>query len=186
MTPLGSLWLPILLSAVAVFLASSLIHMVLPWHKGDYPRMPNEDAFRAAVRPLAIPPGDYMIPRADSPAELKDPAFQAKVQEGPVMMVTVMPNQLFNMGKNLTQWFVYSLVVSLFAAYIAGRARAPGADYMDVFRFASTTAFIGYSLALWQMSIWYQRAWSLTLKSTIDALIYGLLTGGIFGWLWPG
>jgi hypothetical protein len=159
--------------------------MVLPWHKGDYPRMPNEDAFRAAVRPLDIPPGDYMIPRPTTNDEMRTPEFQAKVQEGPVMMVTVMPNQLFNMGKNLTQWFVYSLVVSLFAAYIAGRARGPGADYMDVFRFASTTAFIGYSLALWQMSIWYQRAWSLTLKSTIDALIYGLLTGGIFGWLWP-
>ena len=185
MTGLSSLWLPILLSAVAVFVASSILHMVLPWHRGDYPRLPDEDAFRSAVRPLAIPPGDYMVPRAAGPDELKDPAFQAKVNEGPVLVMTVMPNQTFNMARNLGLWFVYCLVVSLFAAYVAGRARGPGADYLDAFRFASVTAFIGYSLALWQMSIWFQRAWSLTIKSTIDGLVYGLITGGFFGWLWP-
>jgi hypothetical protein len=54
-----------------------------------------------------------------------------------------------------------------------------------VFRFAGTTAFIGYSVALWQMSIWYRRAWSTTIKATVDGLIYALLTAGVFGWLWP-
>jgi len=38
---------------------------------------------------------------------------------------------------------------------------------------------------LWQMSIWYRRSWSTTLKATLDGVIYGLLTGGAFGWLWP-
>ena len=89
------------------------------------------------------------------------------------------------MGKNLVLWFLYSMVVGLFAAYIAGRALEPGAHYLQVFRFAGATAFVGYSLALWQMVIWYRRSWKTTLKSTIDGLIYGLLSAGVFGWLWP-
>lgn len=185
MTGLSALWLPIVLSAVIVFVASSLIHMVLPWHKNDFPRMPKEDEFRNAVRPLAIPPGDYMVPRPASMQELRTPAFQEKIRQGPVVMLTVMPNVVAGMGKNLVQWFIYSLVVSLFAAYIAGRALGPGTMYLQVFRFVGATAFIGYALALWQNSIWYRRAWSLTIKSTIDGLVYALLTAGTFGWLWP-
>jgi hypothetical protein len=82
-------------------------------------------------------------------------------------------------------WFLYGIAVSVCAAYIAGRALPSGASYLQVFRFAGTTAFIGYSLALWQMSIWYRRSWVTTFKATVDGLIYGLLTAGTFGWLWP-
>ena len=186
MTGLSALWLPILLSAIVVFFASSLIHMLLKWHDSDYPAVPNEDAFRAAVQPLAIPPGDYMIPRAGSTAEMRSPEFNEKMKSGPVMVFTVMPNGPVSMGKSLSLWFLFSVVVSIFAAYITGRALPPGTDYMEVFRFISTTAFIGYSLALWQMSIWYRRAWGTTIKATVDGLIYALLTAGVFGWLWPG
>jgi len=185
MTGLHSLWLPILLSSVIVFAASSLIHMVLPWHKNDYPKMPNEDKVMDALRPLAIPPGDYMVPRPSSREALRSPEFLEKMNKGPVMMVTVMPNGMMAMGRSLAMWFVYLLVVGLFSAYVAGRALPPGAAYLHVFRFAGTAAFLGYSLALWQMSIWYRRAWSTTIKATIDGLIYALLTAGTFGWLWP-
>jgi hypothetical protein len=185
MTSLFALWLPILLSAVIVFLVSSVIHMASPWHKGDYPKMPNEDKVRDALRPLAIPPGDYMVPRPSSTEELRSPAFLEKVKQGPVMVVTVMPNAPVAMGRNLTLWFLYSAVVGVFAAYVAGRALPPGAPYLHVFRFVGVTAFVGYAVALWQMSIWYQRAWSTTYKATLDGLIYALLTAGIFGWLWP-
>ena len=185
MVPIHALWLPILLSAVIVFVASSIIHMVLRWHRGDYSRVPNEDKLMEALRPLAIPPGDYMIPRPQSMAEMKSPEFADKVKRGPVMVVTFLPNQPMQMGTNLALWFLYSIVIGIFAAYIAGRALAPGAHYLRVFRFAGATAFIGYSAALWQMSIWYRRAWSTTIKSTIDGLIYALLTAGTFGWLWP-
>jgi hypothetical protein len=75
--------------------------------------------------------------------------------------------------------------VSFFAAYIGGRALGPSADYLEVFRFTGCTAFIGYGLALLQNSIWYKRNWGATLKSVFDALVYGLLTAGAFGWLWP-
>jgi hypothetical protein len=185
MTELSLLWLPVLLSAAIVFVVSSVIHMLSPWHKSDYPQVPNEDKLRDAVRPLGIPPGDYMVPRAASREELRTPEFAAKMKAGPVMMLTVMPNGPWSMGRNLGLWFLYSIVVGILAAYVSGRALAVGAPYLQVFRFIGTTAFIGYSVALWQMSIWYRRAWSTTIKATVDGLIYSLLTAGVFGWLWP-
>lgn len=185
MTGLDALWLPILLSSVIVFVASSIIHMATPWHKGDYPKMPNEDKVMDALRPFAVPPGDYMVPRPASMQDMKSPEFVDKMKKGPVLMLTVFPNGPGNMGRNLGMWFLYSIVVGIFAAYVAGRALPPGAHYLRVFRFAGVAAFLSYSVALWQMSIWYRRAWSITIKATVDGLIYALLTAGTFGWLWP-
>jgi hypothetical protein len=177
--------LPILLSAVLVFVASSIIHMVLRWHRADYPKLANEDQVRDALRPLAIPPGDYFFPCPSSGEEMRSPAFLEKVKQGPNLIVTVLPNGPMSMGRNLALWFLYCLGVSVFAAYISSRALPHGAEYLQVFRFAGCTAFIGYSLALWQMWIWYHRSLGTTIRSTIDGLIYALLTAGVFGWLWP-
>ena len=185
MTSLIALWLPILVSAVIVFIASSIIHMGPFWHRGDYPKVPNEDRLRDAVRPLGIAPGEYMVPRASSSKDMQAPEFQEKLKQGPVLMLTVLPNGTFSMASNLIQWFLYCLVVSFFAAYVASRALPGGTDYLRVFQLVGATAFIGYTLALWQMSIWYKRSVSLSVKSTVDGLIYGLLTAGTFGWLWP-
>jgi hypothetical protein len=185
MVTLASLWLPILLSSVVVFVVSSIIHMASPWHKGDYPRIPREDEVMAALRPLAIPPGGYMVPRPSSHEDMRSPAFIERMNAGPVLMVQVMPNGMAPIAGNLINWFLYTAVVGIFAAYITGRAVGVGTSYLTVFRFVGTTAFMGYSLALWQMSIWYRRGWVLTIKSTIDGLIYACLTAGVFGWLWP-
>jgi hypothetical protein len=185
MTGLTTLWLPILLSAALVFLVSFVVHMVLPWHKGDYRAVPNEDQVRDALRRAAIPPGDYMIPRPSSRAEMRSPEFTAKLEQGPNVVMTIMPNGRMPMGTLLFQWFVYLLVVSLFAGYITSRALPVGAPYLAVFRFAGATAFIAHAFALWPMSIWYRRAWGTTVRSTIDGLLYGLLAAGVFGWLWP-
>lgn len=185
MTALSTLWLPILVSTVLVFVVSSIIHMTPLWHKNDYPRYPNEDRVLDALRSLGIPPGDYLMPRPANPAEMRSEAFKEKMKRGPAVLLTVMPPWSGSMAGNLAQWFAYLLVVGVFAAYIASRALAPGAVYLQVFRFVGATAFIGYALALWQMSIWYRRAWIMTIKATIDGLIFGLLTAGVFGWLWP-
>ncbi len=185
MTALSTLILPILLSAVGVFLLSSVIHMMTPWHNNDYPKLPNEDQVRAALRPLAIPPGDYMVPRAANTQELRSPEFTEKVKQGPVLVVTVMPNAMVPMGINLALWFLFALIVSAFAAYVAGHALHPAAPWRAVFRFAGLTAFIGYAVALWQMSIWYRRSWATTFRATVDGVLYGLVTAVVFVWLWP-
>lgn len=185
MTTLTALWLPILLSAVAVFLVSSIIHMGPFWHKTDYPKIPNEDKVMDALRPLAIPPGDYMVPRITTRAEMQSPEFLEKMKKGPVMIVTFLPPGPMGMARSLVLWFLYAVVISLFAAYGTGRALPAGAEYMQVFRVAAVTAFLGYAVALWQMWIWYHRSLAMTIKSTFDALIYASVTAGFFGWLWP-
>jgi hypothetical protein len=185
MTGITSLWLPIVVSSVFVFLLSSIIHMASPWHKSDYPKLPNEDKAMDALRPLSIPPGDYMVPRPSNMKDMKSPEFLDKMKKGPVMVLTVLPNGPTAMGRNMILWFLYSVVIGVFAAYVAGRALPPGARYLAVFRFTGVTAFLAYSAALWQMSIWYRRAWGTTLKITVDGLIYALVTAGTFGWLWP-
>lgn len=185
MTGLSSLLVPILLSSVIVFVASSIVHMMPLWHRGDFPRVPNEDRVRESLRPLAIPPGEYMVPRSASMADMNSPAFLEKVRQGPVMMLTVMPNAVPSMATNLSQWFVYTVVVGVFVAYVTGRALPPGTGYPRVFQLAGATAFIAYAVALWQSSIWFAKPWSTTIKTTVDGLIYALLTAGTFGWLWP-
>lgn len=185
MVPLLSLWLPIILSAVFVFVVSSLIHMLFRYHKNDLRKLPEEDAFAEALRKLSIPSGEYILPHAASPKEMSSPEFQEKVKKGPGAILTVWPGGRPSMVTNLAQWFVYSVVVGIFAAYVAGRALGPGAPYLAVFRFAGVTAFACYAIAGWQDSIWFKRSWFTTLKNSFDGLVYALLTAGIFGWLWP-
>ena len=185
MVPVTSLAVPILVSAVFVYAASTIIHMLLPYHRNDIRGLPNEDEVLNALRRFNIPPGDYAAPHAGSMAGMKTPEFIQKMLKGPVVFMTLAPGGPPAMGTTLCLWFLYSVVVSVFAAYIAGRALAPGAHYLQVFRFAGCSAFMGYSLALLQNSIWYRRNWGMTVKTMFDGLLYGLLTAGTFGWLWP-
>lgn len=185
MVPLLSLWLPVLVSAVLIFIASFVIHMVLPYHRSDYRQVPAETDVMEALRKFGIPPGDYVVPHPGGPEGMRSPAFKEKMLRGPVIVMTVIKNGEWDMGSRLVQWFIYCIAVGFVAAYVTSRAVGPGTEYLVVFRFAGCTAFVAYGLALWQNTIWYKRAWTTTLKSNIDALIYGLLTGGAFGWLWP-
>src|ERR1700693_2118071 len=122
MNGLLMLWLPIVLSAIIVFVASGILHMALPWHKNDYLKVPNEDLFRNALRPMAIPPGDYMVPRPTSRDEVRSPEVSEKMRQGPNMMMTVMPNGPMSMRKNFILWFLFTLIVSTLAAFVAGSA----------------------------------------------------------------
>jgi hypothetical protein len=116
---------------------------------------------------------------------MRAPEFTARIAEGPNIVMTVLPNGGWSMGRNLGLWFVYLVVVAIFAGYVAGRALPRATHYLVVFRFVGTVAFAGFALALWQMSIWYRRSWGTTVRSTIDGLIYAMLMAGTFGWLWP-
>src|SRR6267142_588229 len=177
MTALSALWLPIVISAVAVFAISSIIHMTPLWHKSDYPRDPNEDRVLDALRPIGLPPGDYLMPRPKSTAEMRSPEFMEKMKRGPAVLLTVMPPWSGSMVSNLAQWFVYCLVVSVLTGFVTGSAIPPGPpSFSAVCRLAGTAAFMGYTLALWQMSIWYRRSWSMTFKATLDGIIFALVT----------
>jgi len=175
-----SLWLPIIVSAVIVFIGSALIWMVLPWHKTDFRKTRDEEAVRGALK--GSEPGYYMLPFSMDPAELKNEDVANKFREGPLAYITVIPSGLPSMGPKLVMSFLYNLVVGALCAYMVSRT-AVGADYLHVFRVAGTTAFIAYGIAYLQESIWFGRPWSLTAKNLLDALLYGLLTGGTFGWL---
>ena len=185
MTFIAALWLPILASAVIVFIASSIIHMGPLWHRNECPPLPEQDRIQEALRPFKLQPGEYMLPRAKDMKSCNAPEFVEKLTRGPVLIMTVVPNGPMSMTRPLTQWFIYTVVVSVFAAYVAAATLPADAPYLAVFRVAGTAAFLAYAVGLWHQSIWYNRPWSTTLKHTLDGLIYGLLTGGAFGWLWP-
>jgi hypothetical protein len=184
MVTIPALWLPILLSSVFVFILSSLIHMVFGYHANDYGKLPNEDGFLEALKKLAVPPGDYMFPRPANMKDMGSPEFKERVQKNPNGMIRVWEGTT-SMAMPMVLWFLYSVVIGIFSAYVAGRALPEGAHYLAVFRFAGVTAFVAYALGGWQESIWYKRPLSTTVKNTFDALLYGLVTAGTFGWLWP-
>jgi len=185
MVPIPTLWMPILVSAVLVFVASSLIHMVLKYHANDYGPIPGgEGAAADALRPLER--GQYVIPYATSMKAMGEPEYLEKMQRGPVALITVRRPGPPDMGRSLLSWFFFSVAVSIFAAYVAGRALGPGAEYLAVFRFTGVVAFLAYAVGSWPESIWFGRPWSTTLKTTLDGAIFSVLTAGSFGWLWPG
>jgi len=184
MVSLAALWLPILLSAVIVFIASSIMHMVLPYHRSDYSQLPDEDNIRATLRTANLKRGLYIFPFCTH-KDMKSPALQEKYKEGPVGFLNIMSSGPPAMGKFLTEWFVFCLIIGFFTAYLTGRTVAPGANYLIVFRVAGCSAFMAYGLAHLSDGIWKGMTWSATLKEVFDGLVYGLLTAGTFGWLWP-
>lgn len=185
MVALLSLWMPIVVAAVLVFVVSAIVHMALGYHKADYKKLPDEDGTLAALRASSIRPGYYVFPHCMDPKEAQTPAMQEKFRGGPVGMLTVVPSGPPNMGKLLGLWFVYTLLVSLFAGYVASRTLGATADYLAVFRVAGAAAFMSYALAPFAESIWKGQPWGNTVRAMIDGLVYALVTGGAFGWLWP-
>jgi hypothetical protein len=184
MSVLTVLWLPILLSAVIVFVASSIMHMVLPYHRNDYSQLPDEDKIRDVIRSANLKRGLYVFPFCTH-KDMKSPTLQEKYKEGPVGFLNILPNGPPAMPKFLGQWFVYCLLIGYFVAYLTAHTVPAGSNYLAVFRVAGTAAFMAYGLAHLSNGIWKGQLWSSTIKEVIDGLIYGLLTAGTFGWLWP-
>ena len=184
MVPLTALWLPIIVSAVIVFVASSIMHMLLPYHHSDYQRLPDEDQLLVPLRAAHLKRGLYMFPFCTH-KDMKSPAVVEKFKQGPVGIMTVLPSGPPAMPKFLGMWFVYCLVIGFFVAYLTGHTVAPGLNYLIVFRVAGTAAFMAYGLGSLSNGIWKGQPWSMVIKEVIDGLVYGLLTAGTFGWLWP-
>jgi len=184
MVPLVVLWLPIVVSAVIVFVASSIMHTVLPYHRSDFGPLPDEDKILAALRPAGLKRGQYIFPFATH-KEMKSPAMVEKYKQGPVGFMTIFPSGPPHMPKFLIQWFVYCLVIAFFVAYLAAHTIPGGARYLAVFRVVGTAAFLGYGLGHLSDGIWKGQTWSATIKEVTDGLVYAMLTAGTFGWLWP-
>jgi hypothetical protein len=185
MVPITALWIPILLSAVIVFVASSIMHMVLPYHKSDYRKLPEEDRVVEALRAAGVTPGAaYHFPHTTH-KEMKSPEVVEKFKRGPIGLLTVIPSGAPAMGKYLGQWFAYCVVIGIFVACVAGRTLAAGTQYSRVFHVVGIAAFLAYGVGQIQDSIWKGQTWGVTAKHVFDGLIYALLTAGTFGWLWP-
>ena len=180
MTPLSALWLPIVLSAVIVFVASSIMHMLLPYHRSDYKALPDEDRILPTLRAAGLKRGLYIFPFTTH-KDMKSPAVIEKYNQGPVGMLTVFPSGPPVMPKFLGQWFAYCLIIGFFVAYLTAHAVAPGTYYLAVFRIVGTAAFLAYGLGNISNSIWKGQTWSMTIKEMIDGLVYALLTAGTFG-----
>ncbi|HYC72532.1 MAG TPA: hypothetical protein VEB66_15085 [Opitutaceae bacterium] len=184
MSALVSLWLPILLSAVVVFVISSLVHMVFKWHAADYGRFENEEAIRVAIRGAHPAPGRYVIPFCGGMKDMASEAMKQKYAEGPVGHVTMLPNGQPNMGKYLGMWFLLSVLVSAVAAFLAVKAYGLGAPALGAAKMAGAVAFVGYGFGTLQESVWMGRPWSATIKYLIDAALYAVGTAAVFYFLW--
>jgi hypothetical protein len=184
MVSLSALWLPILLSAVIVFIASSIMHVVLTYHQSDCKQIPEEAKVLATLRTSGLQRGYYMFPFC-SHKEMKSPATVEKFKQGPVGILTVFPSGPPAMGKFMGMWFGYCLIISFFVAYLTAHTVAAGVTYLVVFRVAGTAAFLAYGLGQISNGIWKGQPWGMTIKEVMDGLVYGLLTAGTFGWLWP-
>jgi len=184
MVALSALWLPIVVSAVVVFIASFLAWVVLPHHKKDWHGLKNEEPLREALK--GVPPGQYMVPFCADPKTAQSPEMKQKYDEGPNGFIYLKPNGYPNMGKNMLFSFIFYLVVSFLTAYVASHTVNAGADYLDVFRVVGATAMLAYAAGFIPNAIWFGRGFGATFKEVLDGIVYGLLTAGVFGWLWPG
>jgi hypothetical protein len=117
--------------------------------------------------------------------DMKSPAVQEKQKQGPVGSLTVFPAGPVNMPKFLAMWFAYCVIVGVFTAYLAGRTAPSGTMYLAVFRVVGTVSFMAYGVGQLVNGIWGGQPWSMVIKHLFDGLVYGLLTAGTFGWLWP-
>ena len=183
MVTIGSLWMPVLVSAIIVWFASFLVWVVLPHHKSEYKGVPDEDA---TIKSLGdIPPGLYNIPHLTAMEDVKKPEVIKRFEGGPTGFLTVVPRGVPNMGKSMFFSFVYYALVGVMVAYIAGRTLELDAPYLRVFQITGTVAWLAHGWGVITDGIWFGRPWGAIAKHMIDALAYGLLTGGVFGWLWP-
>ncbi len=180
-----SLWLPILVASVLVFVAGFILNTLLPHHRTDFAALPDEDRLMEAARAQQLKQTQYLFPFAATRAEVQDPAFVEKANAGPVGILVVWPNGVGPMTKQLITHFVYVLVLSLLAGYVAGASLPAGTAYLKVFQVVGIAAWLGYAGAVPLFSIWYRFSWSFTGKQLLDGLVYALLTAGTFGWLWP-
>jgi len=177
------LWLPILVATVVLFFASFLAWVVLPHHKPDVRRWPDEDALLEFMRRSGAEPGEYMFPLIDD-KDMKQDWAQQRYAAGPWGVINLWGGQP-NTALNLLKTVLFFLVVSFFVAYVGAAALPPGASFGEVFRIVGVTALLAHTAGGVCREIWFTRPLRAKLMDFIDGVAFGLLTGLVFALLWP-
>ena len=185
MVSMTQLILPIVISAILVFIVAALVWMVAPHHKRDWKGLANEDAVRSALNAMKPAPGMYMIPFAGTPQARAEPSLVKKFEEGPVAYLTVRRSGSMSMGPMMVQSLIYYLVVSSIVGYLAIHALPIGSPYLKVFQVVGTAAWLAYGFGNVSESIWFSKPWSSAFKQLFDSLLFAMVTAGAFGWRWP-
>jgi len=185
MSELPQLWLPILTTAVFVFIASSLIHMVFKWHNADYKKIANEDDVRNVLRASPLAPGQYVLPHCQDMKDMQTEGMMQKYREGPVGLLVILANGTPNMGKLLSQWFLLNLVVAALAACLAVQSFSLQGNSHQAGHLVGMTSFLAYGAGSVCNGIWWGKPWISVAKDLLDALIYGTISALTFMWLWP-
>jgi hypothetical protein len=185
MTWLSTLWMPIVLSAIVVFIASSIMWMALPHHKTDWIDIAGGDArLLSLIKELDLWGRQYVFP-AGLMGGRRDPALAEALKDEPTGFLIVRPHGGSSLGRSLVYYFIFNLIVSVFVGYLAYHTLPPGADYLSVFRVTGTATILAYGAGAIPEAVFFGRSWSMTFKQVLDGIVYGLLTAGVFGWLWP-
>ena len=185
MNAIPLLWLPILLATVFVFAASAIVQMVLKWHAADYHGFSNEDEVAAAMRSGNPAPGIYAIPYCGDMKDMGSAAMQEKYRRGPIVRILLRRGESPSLGKPLLQWFVFCLVVSLVCALVAAPLLGTAANAHLVFHTTGLAAILGYAAGPFVQGIWCCQPWRTVFKDSADGILYAIVTGATFAWLWP-
>lgn len=185
MNALLVLWLPILLSAVAIFIVSSLIHMLFKWHESTYRKLDNEDAVRAALTAGTPAAGMYVLPHCTDMKQMQEPEMVAKYTAGPVGFITLRPAGTPSLGVPLLQWFLFTLGVAALSAVIAVQAVGLHSDGQQAGHLIGLISLMVYAVGGLPEGIWFGRPWRSVALHALDGLIYATVTALTFMWLWP-
>jgi len=183
MIPVTSLWLPIIASTAGCFVASSILWMASPLHKGDYKKFDHEDDLIGVIKKSGATGGLFMFPYCTHGGK-PDEAAIAKYKAGPCGTLLIRHGG-YSMGKPLAIWFVHLLLVCTFIAYLAGLAVPPGADLMSVSQIVGTAALLAFAGATLPELAWKGTPGRNCVASLVDALIYTVIVCAAFGFLWP-
>ena len=184
---LSHLWIPILVSAAAVWIASALAWMIVGHHKNDNPALPNEQEVIDTIKGWNLPPGEYMFPdfrRCKGMTKEQKQAMYENMQKSPMGILRVWGK--ISMGGNMLWTFVVCLVVSTLIAYLGWSALPhAGSSFAHTFQVLGTAGILAYCFASFPGDIWFQRSRRAMTTNFIDGVVFGLITGAVFAWLWP-
>ena len=184
MVTILSLWLPILIASVLVYVVAAVLYMATPLHSKDFAKLQGEDAVMDVLRAQEVKQGQYMFPGAESKKEWSSPEWIEKANRGPVGLLFIHALGT-SMSKQLTFQGIFVLAISIMAGYMGSASLPPGAEYLEVFQVVGTAAFLAHSAGPFTDAIWYGFSWKMAWVRALEGLLFGVLTAGVFGWLWP-